>query len=127
MAELHITMARGDLAVRSFRIKNDTQEPYTEELDEIYISVKKNSKDKKLLFQKRLSENEIEYLNNGRYQFKILPEDTNGLDFDKDYEFDIELVKYDDQAHELELKRTFAGILTLTKEVTHVADEGARE
>ena len=127
MAELHITMARGDLAVRSFRIKNDTQEPYTEELDEIYISVKKNSKDKKLLFQKRLSENEIEYLNNGRYQFKILPEDTNGLDFDKDYEFDIELVKYDGQAHELELKRTFAGILTLTKEVTHVTDEGARE
>ena len=117
--KLEIVMARGDRTTRSFRLTKSGN-PYTDSLDEIYFSVKKSGKDKKLLFQKRFTDAEIQYIGNGRYQFTILPEDTNNLEFDKEYDFDIELVKED------EIKKTFTGILKLTTEVTHAADEGAR-
>ena len=121
---MEITMARGDLELRTFQIRspdlNDptgkSTIPYTDPLDEIYFTVKKSHTDKEYKFQKRLTTMGILSLGNGEYQITIDPEDTDGLLFGT-YEFDIELVREGD------LKRTYCGELNLTREVTHRSNE----
>ena len=119
-----IQMARGDLEERTFQVRSPNPEgagtiPYEGSFDEIFMTVKKYHTDREYLFQKRLTEGGILPLGEGTYQFTIEPEDTDGLPFG-DYEFDIELLKNG------EIKKTFAGVLKLKKEVTHAANEGAR-
>lgn len=114
---MQITMPRGDLLTKSFIIRAPDKTPYTEQLDEVYLTVKKSFRDRNFKFQKRMSNGGIDYVGDGRYQFVIQPEDTNGLDFG-DYDFDIEIVKIG------EIKKTFAGKLILTSESTHAVNEG---
>ena len=111
-----IDMARGDRETRSFCVNGPDKTPFVEEFDNIYMTVKKSASDKGYKFQKRLSDGGIIKTGDGTYEFTILPEDTNGLDFG-DYEFDIELVI------EGELKKTYCGVLHLGKEVTHQHNE----
>lgn len=113
---MRISMPRGDMREQAFSVKLN-QEPFVDEFDEIYFTVKKNFKDKNFLFQKRMTTGEIEPVENGMYQFVILPEDTNDLNFD-DYVFDIELVING------RLKRTYVGTLSLTPESTYACNEG---
>ena len=113
---MEITMARGDLESRTFQIRSPDGTPFTEELDEIYFSVKRNHNDRNVKFQKRMTTGEIVSLGEGRYQFAIEPGDTDGLAFGE-YEFDIELVKNG------LIKKTFAGTLKLLREVTHANNE----
>ena len=120
---MEIIMARGDLEVRTFQIRSPSAgggtEPYTEQLDEIYMTVKRNENDKNFLFQKRLSDGGIISKGDGEYEFTIQPEDTDGLAYGS-YGFDVELVKNG------AVKKTFCGELVLTKEYTHRANEGGQ-
>jgi len=114
---MEISMARGDLVTNSFVVRDADKNPYTESFDNIYFTVKRFADDKNYKFQKRLSDGGIQSVGDGEYQFTIRPEDTDGLDFPFDYEFDIELVT------EGKIKKTYCGILHLEKEVTHHYNE----
>ena len=114
---LQIVMPRGDRVSKSFIIRGPDKQPFTGTLDEIYFTVKKSFMDRNYKFQKKLSDGSIASVGGGRYQFTILPEDTDGLNFE-DYDFDIEVIKYN------EIKKTFAGKLILTVESTHRGNEG---
>jgi hypothetical protein len=109
---LSIAMPRGDIRLIRFRV-NDGQTGGVSRVDftEIYMSVKKNIYDRDVLFQKSLSNGGIEKLGDGDYQIKIIPEDTDPLDF-KVYPFDIELI-FEDEIHQTEY-----GELEITPEVT---------
>jgi len=113
---MQIVMPRGDLVKKTFVIRMPDKTPYTDALDEIYLTVKKSYLERNYKFQKRLSDGGIEYIGDGRYKFAIEPEDTNTLEFG-DYDFDIEIVKIG------EIKKTFTGTLTLTMESTHAVNE----
>lgn len=114
---MKITMARGDLETKTFKVNGPDGKPYTDGFDEIYFSVKKAYTDRDCKFQKRLTDGSIADIGSGEYQFTIQPEDTDGLGFG-DYVFDIEVIV------ENAIKQTFCGDLTLTKEVTHRNNEG---
>ena len=119
---MEITMARGDLEVRTFQVlseNEDNLEPCDEVFDEIYMTVKKNRNDHVCRFQKRMSDGGIISLGEGKYEFTIHPEDTNRMAFGE-YIFDIELVKNGS------IKKTFCGELILTDEVTHASNEVVR-
>lgn len=113
---MEIVMARGDLETRTFTLKNKNGTIYQTAPDEIYFTVKANAADRNYKFQKRLSDGGITFVETGKYQFTILPEDTDGLGFGT-YDFDIELVKAPS------LKKTFCGKLVIDKEVTHHNNE----
>lgn len=114
---MEITMARGDLVSKTFLVRGPDKQPYTEDFDNIYFTVKRFATDKNYKFQKRLSDGGIIKTNDGEYEFTIMPEDTDNLDFPADYEFDIELVSNGT------IKQTYYGVLHLTKEVTHHYNE----
>ena len=109
-------MARGDLLTKSFTVKGPGGTPFTDPFDNIYFTVKKYPDDTEYLLQKRLSDGGIVSVGNGKYQFTIEPGDTDQMAFGE-YGFDIELVI------NLQLKRTFVGKFTLTKEYTHMRNE----
>jgi len=110
-------MARGDLESRQFLLKNPSGETFTTEPDEIYLTVKKTADDRDFIVQKRLSTGGISKVETGKYQFTIMPEDTNNMNYG-DYAFDIEIVKNG------LIKKTFFGRFILDKEVTHYYNEG---
>lgn len=87
---------------------------YTD-FDEIYFTVKKNTKTTEIVFQKKLSDGSIS-LDGEQFVFTIQPEDTNELKYDT-YACDIELVKTG------VIKQTFIGQLTITEEVTFASNE----
>jgi len=113
---MEIIMARGDLEQKTILLKTKAGQTYTTEPDEIYFTVKKYADDHDYLFQKRLTDGGILYVETGKYTFNIEPEDTNGLSFGE-YAMDIEIVK------EGVIKKTFLGKLTLAREVTHYYNE----
>ena len=114
--EISLSMIRGDLYRIPFGLYVD-EELEQGEMDMIYFTVKKHFYNAHPIFQKTLG-NGIESDGEGNYLITILPEDTDSLEFG-DYDFDIEVVKDPD------IKKTFVGILSITKEVTHRANEGA--
>jgi len=116
MASMIIDMARGDRETRVFHVNGPDKTPFEDTFDNIYMTVKKFANDKNYKFQKRLSDGGIIKVDEGTYEFTILPEDTDGLEFG-DYDFDIEFVI------DGELKKTFCGVLHLSKEVTHRHNE----
>lgn len=81
----------------------------------MYMTVKKNSRDKEYLFQKRLGDG-IEKREDGKYVISIFPEDTNNLDYGS-YGYDIEL-KLGSVVKTLGIYT-----LTLTEEYTHAGNE----
>lgn len=114
---MEIVMARGDMTVRTFAVQTKDKLPFTDQFDNIFLTVKKTAEDREFKFQKRLNDGSgIESLGGGKYRFTILPEDTNGLPYGR-YVFDIELLIAG------ALKKTFLGTLELTKEATHSYNE----
>lgn len=110
---LNITMPRGDIKVIRFQVfDSQTGEISTTDFSEIYMSVKTTIYARDVLFQKRLSTGGIEKLGIGDYQVKLEGEDTEPLEFNKTYPFDIELV------YGNEIKQTEYGELFITPEVT---------
>lgn len=114
---MNINMPRGDLRFIKFAINDVSGHIVDIDLDEIYITFKKNDDISQYLFQKKLSDDSITKDENNYYHFKIEPENTDNLDYGE-YVFDIELVK------EGSIKQTSTGILKLTKEVTFAENEG---
>lgn len=112
---MKITMARGDIYSFSFAIFIDDAQT-SQQMDNIYFTVKKHHYDERAIFQKKLSDGTITTDLQGSYSIVIEPEDTDGLDLGT-YDFDIEVVKLPS------IKRTFVGVLELTKEVTHRGNE----
>lgn len=118
---MRICMPRGDIKLVRFQVNDEDGSLCDIEFDEIYFTVKKQYSDANYLFQKRLSTGGIVKVDTGDYQIKIEPEDTDGLQINKNgewYDFDIQL-NYLDQ-----IKQTFVGEFVLTKEVTHASNEG---
>ena len=116
-APIMIAMPRGDIhPVRFGLYQHNHDEMETQPFDSIYFTVKKNFTYHQYKFQKSLAAGTIVALGDGSYQFIIMPEDTDGLDFGT-YEFDIQV------ARGMTLKQTFYGKLKLTTEVTHHCNE----
>ena len=113
---MRITMPRGDIRNVQFTIRDMNGNIVTTDFTEIYITCKKRCTDKVVCFQKTLSDQTIEKVEDGVYRMTIEPDDTNYLEFGN-YVFDIQL-DYEDM-----IKQTTVGILTLTDEVTNVEDE----
>lgn len=113
---MKITMARGDLYTLPFGVYIDDT-LFAESMDDIYFTVKKNHYNRDFIFQKKVSDGSIASDGQGSYVVRILPEDTNELSLGT-YDFDFEIVKAPN------IKRTFTGVLELTKEVTHWYNEG---
>lgn len=84
--------------------------------DQLYMTVKKNSRDEDFLFQKKIG-NGIEKNEEGKYVITIFAEDTNNLDYGT-YGYDIEL-KSDNVVKTLGIYE-----ITLTEEFTHARNEG---
>ena len=110
-----IEMARGDLEEQAMTISAGERL----DLDEIYFTVKKRYDDTAFCFQKRLSTGGIKPLNPeyNEYLLRIEPEDTNKMQFGKEYVCDIEIYK------DGEIVKTFNGKLLLGEEVTTARDE----
>lgn len=113
---MRITMPRGDIMPITFSIKNADGSVTDIDFTEIYFTVKRTFFDKKVVFQKRLSNGSIEKEEQGVYSFTIQPQDTDDLDF-RTYVFDIELVLNN------EIKQTTVGELAITNEVTDARNE----
>ena len=110
-----IKMARGDVFSFSFGLYIDGVLS-TEEMDNVYFTVKNSHYTHDPLFQKKTSDGSIAGDTHGSYTVMINPEDTDNLDFGE-YEFDIEVVKRPG------IKRTFMGTLLICPEVTHRDNE----
>lgn len=114
---MRITMPRGDYKPIRFNIKNKEGRNCNIDFDEIYVTFKKDTQTKDVLFQKKLSDKTIKKDEDG-YCFGIFPEDTNNLDYEE-YSFDIQIHK-----EEPLIKQTILiGTLELTEEVTFKENE----
>ncbi len=112
-----IEMPRGDIHPVRFALYQHNHDEMDEEpFDSIYFTVKKDHTYHQYKFQKSLKDGTIVAIGDGSYQFLIMPEDTNGLDFGT-YVFDIQVTRG------YVLKQTFTGKLMLTREVTHHCNE----
>lgn len=108
-----ITMPRGDIKIIRFQVyEEQTGEITSTDFTEIFMTLKKALYYKDFVFQKKLSTGEIEKLGVGDYQIKIESRDTDSLEFNETYPFDIELI------YGNEIKQTEMGELILTPEVT---------
>lgn len=118
--DFEIDMPRGDIEIFSFTLIDDGQS-IAFQPENIFFTVKVDPNDRYPLFQKSLSAGTI-YQDEtpGTYSFQINPEDTNSLEFGKEYVCDIEVI-----ALALNIKKTFFGLFTLDEEVTHASNEGA--
>lgn len=114
---MRICMPRGDIRDVCFTVYDSTgQEVSDVDFDEIYVTCKADIKTNAYLFQKKLTDNTIEKIETGVYQFRIEAADTDGLKFGQ-YPFDIELMSGTD------IKQTTVGVLELTPEVTYYDNE----
>lgn len=84
----HITMIRGDSETLSINCTRNG-EPYMEVGDTVYLTVKKNGRTEKKLFQKTVIVSDRD-----RVIISIDPEDTKSLEYAK-YKYDIQLTKED--------------------------------
>ena len=109
---LNVQMPRGDIRLIHFVVYDPSGEPSDVQFSQIYFSVKNTVYEREVLFQKSLTAGGIIRLDDGSYQIKIDPEDTEDLHMNTRYVFDIELI-YED-----EIRQTEFGELFLTNEVT---------
>jgi len=115
-------MPRGDIRLVRFLV-NDIGGVATDiDFSEVYFTVKKTTKDRAFLFQKKLSTKGIIKLGLGDYQVKIDSSDTNDLAYDN-YKFDVQLLWKDEKGEE-QLRETFVGDFVITEEVTFYDNEG---
>jgi hypothetical protein len=114
---INIEIRRGDYYINSISLTNKN-ENLDFEIDEIYMTCKRNPYTEEILFQKKLSTGEIQKADDGKYSFSILPEDTEKLEYG-DYGFDFEIVNENPK-----IKKTFVGNLKLLDEYTFKVNEG---
>ena len=116
----------GDTYTRDFTIQG-----YTEDIDEVYFTIKKNDLDKKFLIQKTLDNGitltDIQYDEDGEtilsrtYNILVDATDTEVLKPDIEYPMDIEIVTNKDNT---DIKKTIIkGNVVLNSATTRVWDE----
>lgn len=111
-----ITIIRGDSKTFKFKRKNTSNEVITAKPDKMYITFKRNSVSKDVLFQKTLDDG-IEYDSTTYYySFTINPEDTDNLSYGV-YDYDIEIITNNKK------KTILVDKLKITKEVTFTENE----
>lgn len=108
---MRIAMRRGDIKLVRFLVEDPERTTTEIDFTEIYFTVKRNTKEKLYMFQKKLSTGGIVKLGQGDYEVKIEPSDTAAMVYGN-YKFDIQLEYLD------ELKETFVGDFVLKDEVT---------
>ena len=113
---MRIALIRGDIDYERFLITDREGNPVDVDFDEIYFTVKTSTKTPVVLFQKKLSDSQIEKLGDGDYQVKINSSDTDNLAYGN-YVFDIQFVYQDI------IKKTFVGVFAVLDEVTYLQNE----
>ena len=105
MIETDLEFRIGDTYERNFTISK-----YSDDIDEMYFSIKKNDDDKRVLLQKTLengitivTDDTIDGVRYRTYQLFIDANDTENMKTGVDYPFDIEIVTDKD---ETKLKKT---------------------
>jgi len=106
---MNIELVRGEEFPVEFTLKNEDNQNITpQELTDIIITCRKLPySDSDVLFQKKLSDDEIEY-SDGNYTFNILEEDTKDLEYGN-YGYDIKVIQEG-------LIDKFVGIITIKEE-----------
>lgn len=109
-----IALIRGDTAKFKFQRLDVEGNPIMTAADEVFFTVKENTRKRGFVFQKTLAD--MTFDDEGFYHFVIQPEDTNGLQY-WDYVYDIEIIQDG-------VKTTVAiGAFVLKPEVTWVENE----
>ena len=114
MAELSISMPRGDLRKVKFCVKSG--DSFVTDFTEIFFTVKDSTRKDAFIFQKTYTNGDIVKGEDNYYHIEIEPEDTDEMIYGT-YKFDIEVVGEG-------IKQTTIGNLTLTDEVTFASNEG---
>lgn len=114
---MNIEIIRGDTKSFKFQRKTTNNEVITEKPDKMFFTVKSGYYSKDYLFQKRLDTDIIYKEEDNYYYFTINPKDTNELDYDDNYVFDIEIIKGDT------VKTIAKGKFAVKKEVTFAENE----
>ena len=110
-----MNLRRGDTGKFKFQRLDAEGEPITTIADEVYFTVKKNTKTQDYIIQKTLDD--MAFDNDGTYHFTIEPKDTENLKY-FDYVYDIEVTQGGDVS-------TIAfGKFVLQDEVTFAANKG---
>lgn len=113
---MNYEVTRGDTHTFKFQRRNSAGEPVTDTPANIWFTVKASANSSIVLIQKRLSNGSI--IHDGEYyHFTLLPADTDMLEIGQAYHFDIEVKTA------AGIRTIAKGILTITEEVTHAADE----
>lgn len=111
-----MNLRRGDTGKFKFQRLDAEGEPITTIADEVYFTVKKNTKTQDFLIQKTLDD--MTFDNDGTYHFTINPEDTDKLKCSDDYVYDIEVTQGGD------VSTISFGTFALKEEVTFATNKG---
>ena len=114
---MNIEIIRGDTKTLKFQRRTTNNEVITEKPDKMFFTVKTGYYSKDYLFQKRLDTDIIYKEEDNYYYFTVNPEDTNELNYDDDYVFDIEIIKGDT------VKTIAKGKFAVKEEVTFAENE----
>ena len=114
---MNIEIIRGDTKSFKFQRRTINNEVITEKPDKMFFTVKTGYYSKDYLFQKRLDTDITYKEDDNYYYFTINPEDTNELDYDDNYVFDIEIIKGDT------VKTIAKGKFAVQEEVTFAENE----
>ena len=117
---LHISMPRGDTKYLTINVRDHQEQHIDFDLDDVYLTVKKNFTDAEPKFQKSLSSGTITKDENGVYKTVIMPEDTDRLSYGR-YVFDIEVIKGDKSSPTF--KTTKVGEFIIDNESTFALNE----
>lgn len=110
-----IKLIRGDTAKFKFQRLDANGDAIMTIADELYFTVKENTKTKGFILQKTLDD--MDFDGEGFYHFTIEPEDTNNLQY-WNYAYDVEVIQND-------VKTTVSiGKFVLLPEVTWAQNEG---
>ena len=114
---MDLEFTRGDTKVFKFKLTDKNGELLTlTPADKIYLTVKKDTNSKAVIFQKRIG-NGIELKEDGYYYVTIYPDDTNELPYGQ-YGYDLEI-----KTGTGIVKNLVVGTITLTEEYTFKGDE----
>lgn len=116
--EVDIEFPRGDTFTYGFELVDAKKNPLnlTSKEAEIYFTCKKNENTSEVIFQKKFSTGEIQFVRDGIYCLTINSKDTNELKYGN-YGYDVTIKSGDFVATRI------IGQITLTKEFTFKSNE----
>lgn len=114
---MNIEIIRGDTKSFKFQRRTTNGEVIIEKPDKMFFTIKTGYYSKGYLFQKRLDTDITYKEEDNYYYFTINPKDTNELDYDDNYVFDIEIIKGDT------VKTIAKGKFAVKEEVTFAENE----